>query len=214
MRAQTTRPVDVLILNLDRVLHAVAGGSRGTGRAYPANEVGDVPLEDNQRRHAAGLMRVNHAGEVAAQALYHAQSLTARSPRLRRQLSRAADEESDHLLWCRRRLVELGSRPSVLDPFWYSGSFALGVVAGVVGDRANLGFLAETEHQVVTHLDGHLQRLPAEDARSRAVVRQMREDEQEHAHSAEFHGAVPLPAPLKRAMAWAAKVMTTSAYWF
>jgi len=214
MRVPATHPVDVLIINLDRVLHAVAGGSRGTGRAYPAQEVAGVPLDDLQRRHAAGLMRVNHAGEVAAQALYHAQSLTARSPRLRRQLSRAADEESDHLRWCRRRLTELGSRPSVLDPCWYFGSFVIGVAAGVVGDRANLGFLAETEQQVVTHLESHLQRLPAADARSLAVVRQMRDDEQQHAHSAEIHGAVPMPGPVKRAMGFAARLMTTSAYWF
>ena len=214
MRAPATHPVDALILNLDRVLHAVAGGSRGTGRAYPANAVAGEPLNDHQRRHAAGLMRVNHAGEVAAQALYHAQSLTARSARLRGQLSRAADEESDHLRWCRRRLGELGSRPSVLDPCWYLGSFAIGLAAGVVGDRANLGFLAETEHQVVKHLEGHLQRLPAEDARSLAVVRQMRDDEQQHAHGAETHGAVPMPGPVKRAMGLAARLMTSSAYWF
>jgi len=213
MRKQKMKPVDALIVNLDRVLGALAGGSRGTGRHYPAQGVSGDPLEENQRRHAAGLMRVNHAGEVAAQALYHAQSLTARNPRLRNQLAQAADEESDHLRWCRQRLVELNSRTSVLDPFWYLGSFAIGAAAGAISDRANLGFLAETEHQVVAHLDGHLQRLPVEDSRSRAVVRQMREDERQHAHGAESSGAVSMPDLVKGAMSLASRLMTTSAYW-
>ena len=212
MPTPASNPVESLIENLDRILHAVAGGSRGTGRTYPASGVAQQELNDHQRRHAAGLMRVNHAGEVAAQALYHAQSLTARDSQLRAQLTHAADEESDHLLWCRRRLSELDSRPSALDPFWYLGSFAIGLAAGTLGDRLNLGFLAQTEHQVAAHLEGHLRELPAADARSYAVVKQMREDELQHAHGAESSGAVSLPGPIKRAMALAAKFMTTTAY--
>lgn len=213
MHERMNRPVDALIVNLDRVLGTLSGGSRGSGRPYPARALDDTPLEEGQRRHAAGLMRVNHAGEVAAQALYHAQSLSARNPRLRRRLAQAADEESDHLRWCRRRLLELRARPSILDPFWYLGSFAIGTAAGLISDRANLGFLAETEHQVVAHLDGHLRRLPDADTRSRAVVRQMREDELSHAHGAEGAGAASLPRAIRRAMGLAAGVMTTSAYW-
>ena len=212
MPIPASNPVESLIENLDRILHAVAGGSRGTGRSYPASGVAHQELSDQQRRHAAGLMRVNHAGEVAAQALYHAQSLTARDSKLRAQLTQAADEESDHLLWCRRRLSELDSTPSALDPFWYLGSFAIGVAAGTLGDRVNLGFLAQTEHQVAAHLEGHLRDLPEADARSYAVVKQMHEDELQHAHGAESRGAVSLPGPVKRAMTAAAKLMTTTAY--
>ncbi len=214
MNPRSNRLADVVVENLDRVLATVAGGSRGTGRPYPAQHLTDSELDNTQRRLCAGLMRVNHAGEVAAQALYHAQSLTARNPHLRGQLARAADEESDHLRWCRTRLTELNSRPSVLDPLWYAGSFAIGVAAGAVSDRVNLGFLAETEHQVVRHLDGHLQRLPAEDTRSLAIIRQMREDEQHHALGAQSSGAVTLPVAVKGAMQRVSKVMTTCAYWF
>ncbi len=205
-------PLDAMIINLDRALRAVGGAARGTGRGYPAGGSVEADLDDTSRRHAAGLMRVNHAGEVAAQALYHGQSLTARSPRVRRDLERAAAEEEDHLLWCRRRLEELGSGPSLLDPLWYAGSFALGAVAGLAGDRVNLGFLAETERQVEAHLEGHLDRLPADDARSRAVVAQMQRDEAEHARMAERGGAAALPRPLKRLMGLASKVMTGTAY--
>jgi len=141
-------------------------------------------------------MRVNHAGEVSAQALYQGQSLTARDPSLRMKLKSASIEESDHLNWCRRRLEELGEKPSRLDPFWYLGSFVLGITAGIAGDRWNLGFLAETEHQVVCHLDSHIKRLPTEDVRSRAIVTQMKEDELGHARLAEKLGAAELPSPV------------------
>jgi ubiquinone biosynthesis monooxygenase Coq7 len=157
-------------------------------------------------------MRVNHAGEVAAQALYHGQALTTRDPQLRRVLEQSAREEDDHLHWCRQRLDELEGRTSLLDPFWYAGALTFGAVAGLAGDRVNLGFLAETEHQVVAHLSDHLSRLPPTDERSRAVLEQMRTDEAAHARTAEDRGAVDLPSPVKRAMRLASRVMTRTAY--
>ena len=204
--------LDVLVLNLDRALRAVAGVARGTGRDYPAATLPEQPMSDTERRHAAGLMRVNHAGEVAAQALYHGQSVTARSERVRADLEKAAAEEEDHLLWCRQRLDELEERPSLLDPLWYAGSFAMGCAAGLAGDRLNLGFLEETERQVEAHLEGHLERLPDVDVRSRAVVEQMQRDEARHARMAHDGGAAPLPAPVRRAMTLVSKVMTRTAY--
>ena len=202
-------PLDAIIVNLDRALRCVGGAARGTGRPYPGEAQPADVMDDAHRRHAAALMRVNHAGEVAAQALYHGQSLTARGERVRRDLEQAACEEEDHLIWCRRRLAELQDRPSVLDPFWYAGSFAMGAAAGLAGDRINLGFLAETERQV----EAHLERLPPEDRRSRAVVEQMREDEVAHARMAERGGAATLPRPVRGAMRLVAKVMTGTAYW-
>jgi ubiquinone biosynthesis monooxygenase Coq7 len=157
-------------------------------------------------------MRVNHAGEVAAQALYHGQALTAKNPDLRRALEQSALEEDDHMHWCRQRLAELGGRTSLLDPFWYAGALTFGAVAGLAGDRVNLGFLAETEHQVVAHLTDHLSRLPESDGRSRAVLVQMRADEAAHARTAEDRGAIELPSPVKRAMRFASRVMTRTAY--
>jgi len=165
----------------------------------------------DQKRLAAGLMRVNHAGEMAAQALYQGQSLTARDPKLADKLKYASIEEADHLNWCRNRLEELDERPSLLDPLWYAGSFAIGMAAGIAGDRWNLGFLAETEHQVVRHLDNHLDRLPENDVRSRAIVEQMKIDEQGHAELAENLGAAELPQPIKQFMKLTSKVMTNLA---
>ena len=210
---EPAHPLDAMIVNLDRALRAVSGVARGTGRPYPAEDTPDDPLPDAARRHSAGLMRVNHAGEVAAQALYHGQSLTARSSRVRADLERAAAEEEDHLLWCRRRLDELHQGPSLLDPFWYAGSFAVGAVAGLAGDRVNLGFLEETERQVEAHLEGHLGRLPPEDRRSRAVITQMQRDEASHARMARRGGAAPLPPPIRKAMSLVSRVMTRTAYW-
>lgn len=170
-------------------------------------------MSPEQRRMSIGLMRVNHAGEVSAQALYHGQSLTARQTEVRGSLEQAAAEENDHLAWCKERLDELGGRPSVLSPVWYAGSFAMGAVAGLLGDRWNLGFLAETERQVVEHLEGHLERLPESDQRSRAILEQMREDEAGHATSALQHGGAELPSPIRRLMGATARVMTGTAYW-
>jgi len=170
-------------------------------------------LSAPQRRHAAALMRVNHVGEVCAQALYTAQAATTRDPALRAHFEEAAREENDHLAWTRDRLEELGDRPSLLNPFWYAGAFGLGLLAGRLGDRVSLGFVVETERQVEAHLQSHLERLPAGDHASRAIVAQMKEDEAVHARQAEDAGALMLPAPAKALMRAAAKVMTTTAHY-
>jgi 3-demethoxyubiquinol 3-hydroxylase len=203
--------VDRLISELDRALRTLAGITRGS-RVSPADGVADVQLDDGARAHAAALMRVNHVGEVCAQALYQGQSLTARNEEAKRAFERAAREEEDHLAWSAERIRELGGRPSALNPVWYAGSFAIGVVAGALGDKWNLAFLAETEHQVEEHLSGHLDRLPKEDQRTRAVVQAMRADEAQHRSSAVQLGAGELPDPIKLAMRFASRVMTSVAY--
>ncbi|HUS25351.1 MAG TPA: 2-polyprenyl-3-methyl-6-methoxy-1,4-benzoquinone monooxygenase [Candidatus Binatia bacterium] len=172
------------------------------------------PLDETARNHAAGLMRVNHAGEVAAQALYRGQALTARGTTTRTHLLAAADEEQAHLSWCRQRLDELGDRPSRLDPLWYAGSFAIGALAGLAGDRWSLGFVEETERQVSEHLSGHMDTLPAGDTRSRAIVAAMRADEEIHGRAAAELGALRLPEFVREAMRSMARVMTRTAYWF
>jgi len=182
-------------------------------RALPEGGQADAALPPPERHHAAGLMRVNHAGEVAAQALYHGQSFFARSESVRDHLLHAAAEEADHLRWCEQRLAELGEAPSRLAPVWYGASFAMGALAAVAGDRYSLGFVEETERQVVRHLDGHLQRLPPEDRRSRAILEQMRSDEARHGAEARAAGGTDLPLPVRFAMSAVAKVMTRTAYW-
>jgi len=201
---------DQLIGQVDHALNNIFCRQHSS-REFPAEQTAGESLSVSETRRAAGLMRVNHAGEMAAQALYHGQSLTARDPELRGQLMQASREESDHLNWCRRRLDELEARPSLLDPLWYGGSLAIGVAAGIAGDRWNLGFLAETEHQVVRHLDDHLERLPKQDARSRTIITQMRSDELGHAKLAESLGAAQLPKPIQGLMRLTSKVMTTLA---
>jgi len=206
---------DALIGQLDHVLNNVFC-EQASSRPYPADamppdDLNPEPLSTQEKQNAAGLMRVNHAGEISAQALYQGQSLTARDPSLRGKLAQASIEESDHLNWCRRRLRELDAQPSRLDPFWYAGSFTLGMAAGIAGDRWNLGFLAETEYQVVRHLDAHLAALPEADARSRAIVTQMKEDELGHAHLAEDLGAAELPPVVKGLMKLTSRVMTSVA---
>jgi ubiquinone biosynthesis monooxygenase Coq7 len=203
--------VDRLIVEFDRALRAVAGVAQAS-RASPAGEVEENVFNEEQRAHAAALMRVNHVGEVCAQALYQGQSLTARDPVAREALQKAAREEEDHLAWSAERIRELGGRPSLLNPLWYAGAFAIGAAAGALGDKWNLAFLAETEHQVEEHLGGHLEALPPEDRRTRAVVEAMRADEARHRAAAVELGAAELPAPLKHAMRLASKVMTTVAY--
>ena len=203
----------------DDALRMLAGGPGGreaqrTGRPCPAPAT-DAPHQEPEgetRRHAAALMRVNHAGEIAAQGLYHGQSLTAADPAVRDHLRRAAREEGDHLAWCRERLNVLHDRPSLLDPLWYSGAVAMGALAGLVNDRTSLGFVVETERQVEAHLTEHLAALPAGDTADRAVVEQMRLDEVAHGAAARDCGAVELPAPVRAAMRLAGKVMTTVAY--
>jgi len=204
---------DRIIEEMDRALNNIFC-KQVSSRPYPAETAiaDEAPvMSDDQKRLAAGLMRVNHAGEMAAQALYQGQSLTARDPKLADKLKYASIEEADHLNWCRNRLEELDERPSLLDPLWYAGSFAIGMAAGIAGDRWNLGFLAETEHQVVRHLDSHLDRLPENDIRSRAIVAQMKIDEQGHAELAENLGAAELPQPIKQFMKLTSKVMTNLA---
>lgn len=204
--------LDRLIIDVDRGLRALQGETPAVGRDNPAGDAPEPELSEAQRRHVAGLMRVDHAGEVAAQALYHGQAVTARSPRLRDAMQQAAREEGDHLRWCRERLEELGDRSSRLDPLWYLGSFAIGAAAGLAGDRWSLGFVVETERQVMRHLDGHLASLPAGDRRSRAILEQMREDEGVHATTALESGAAELPSPVKRLMTLTARLMTETAY--
>jgi len=204
--------VDDLIGEFDRALRAIAGVAEAARRT-PAEGVSEAQLSASEREHAVALMRVNHVGEVCAQALYQGQALTARNPGAKAALERAAREETEHLAWTERRIAELGGRKSLLNPAWYAGSFALGALAGLAGDRWNLGFLAETERQVVAHLGGHLLRLPEEDSRSRAIVETMREDEARHATSAVGHGAADLPEPAKAAMRLSSKVMTETAFW-
>jgi ubiquinone biosynthesis monooxygenase Coq7 len=212
------RLLDPLIAAADRALRALAAPAHAS-RPYPAPPAsltaasGGPALDDAQRRESAALMRVNHAGEVAAQALYHGQALVARSPATRELLLRAAHEETDHLGWCEQRLRELGSAPSLLNPLWYLGSFAIGAMAAAFGDGASLGFVAETERQVEGHLDEHLRRLPEADATSRAVVAAMRRDEIAHASAARAAGAIELPSLVRELMRGTAKVMTRTAYW-
>jgi ubiquinone biosynthesis monooxygenase Coq7 len=203
--------IDDLLLSFDRALRTVTGAVTAS-RPTPGAGLAAGELSPEERRHAAGLMRVNHTGEVCAQALYAAQALVARDPAVKRELAGAAREEEEHLAWTQQRLAELGDRASLLNPLWYAGSFAIGVAAGFAGDRVNLGFVVETERQVEEHLTGHMERLPAADARSRAIVEQMRDDEARHGAMAEAAGAIDLPFPVRRLMRAAADVMRVIAY--
>ena len=206
---------DRVVMGLAEGLGSLFGSSRP--RTPPATPVPAAPLavlDEAARREAANLMRVNHAGEVAAQGLYHGQALTARNPETRRHLLEAAGEEQNHLEWCESRLKELGDGPSRLRPLWYGASFAMGAAAGLFGDRWSLGFVAETERQVSEHLDEHIQKLPAGDAKSREVLQAMRADEQRHGLEAEHMGGAPLPAPVRGLMRRIAKVMKEGAYRF
>ena len=212
-------PLDRLLSIIDHGLKTVAGDPRGVGlraRAAPGPAAPSPGPDAGSpaARHSAGLMRVNHAGEVAAQALYHGQALVARDPEVRAFMLNAAHEEGDHLAWCAARLRALGSRPSLLDPLWYAGSVAIGAFAGLAGDAISLGFITETERQVEGHIEEHLARLPPEDGASRAILEQMQRDEIAHGEHARARGARELPAPVRALMRLTAKLMTTSAYWF
>ena len=203
-------PLDRFIIEFDRALRSIVGATP-MRRPVPQS----APMENlttQEKQHAAGLMRVNHVGEVCAQALYQSQKLHAKSADLKDKLEHAAIEEEDHLAWCEQRLSELDSRPSLLNPLWYAGSFVLGSVAGLAGDKVSLGFVSETEKQVENHLNGHLTELPTNDYRSRAIVAQMREDEIAHGQMARDEGGIDLPNPVKSAMKMMAKVMTSTAY--
>ena len=205
-------PLDRLIIEFDTALRSVVGGAN-SGRPTPGSAVTpNQSLDAAERKHAAGLMRVNHVGEVCAQALYQSQKLVARSPQIQEMLNHSAQEEMDHLAWCETRLQELGSHTSYLNPLWYAGSFAIGLAAGLAGDKWSLGFVVETEKQVENHLESHLEKLPSEDHRSRAIVEQMRIDEIEHGQAALHAGGVVLPEPIQKVMQAMSQVMTTTAY--
>lgn len=204
--------MDDLISGFDRLLRVVSGVARAS-RPNPAAKLPGTQLSDVERRHSAGLMRVNHVGEVCAQALYDAQSRFARTEALRRQFREAGREEEDHLAWTAERISELGSRTSVLNPFWYAGAYLTGMIAAKAGDARSLGFVVETERQVEAHLASHLERLPENDEKSRAIVEQMRTDEIVHGSDAQALGADPMPAPVKMGMRAMAKVMTSAAYY-
>ena len=203
---------DQLILQFDRALRTVFAPAQAR-RESPARAEMESPVAAEEKTNSIRLMRINHTGEVCAQALYQGQALTARNPEIRATLGRAADEEQDHLAWCESRLNELGGRKSLLNPLWYGGSFALGAFSGLLGDRWNMAFLAETERQVEGHLTGHLGQLPASDAKSRAVLEQMRRDESAHGATAQAHGAAEMPEPLKIAMRVGSHVMKSTTYW-
>jgi ubiquinone biosynthesis monooxygenase Coq7 len=213
MKTRQLTPLDRLLASANNALRTVAAPAGRSARPNPAANILDIDMDTAQKRHAAGLMRVNHAGEVAAQALYQGHAAVARDKCVEQQMQRAADEEFDHLAWCEQRINELGEDVSKLSPFWYAGAFAIGAASGVLGDKWSLGFIAETERQVCAHLDSHLDSLPPGDAKSRAIVEQMRDEEEEHGENAIDAGAAELPEPIRRLMQMTAKVMTKTAYW-
>ena len=205
---------DQLIDNLDRALRTLTPKAQVANRHSPAQEQPEAELSEQEKRHAAGLMRVNHSGEVCAQALYQGQALTARLAKVRKEMEQAAEEEIDHLAWCEQRLTELNAKPSILNPIWYAASFGIGAAAGLINDKASLGFVAATEDQVCAHLRDHLESLPASDAKSRAIVKVMLEDEQQHGEMAIRAGGWQFPPPVKRIMRRVAGAMTATSYRF
>lgn len=212
MEKRHYNPLDRLIINIDQAVRTLAGKPLVTGRPNPAEGRAEDELDPTEKTRSMRLMRVNHAGEVAAQALYQGQALTARRTSVRGRMQRAAEEENDHLDWCQRRVDELGGRVSLLNPLWYLGSFAIGAAAGAVGDKWSLGFVAETEKQVGQHLDGHLARISPRDGKSRAIIEQMKSDEARHGADARDAGGADLPRPVRQLMKLASRVMTGTAY--
>ena len=204
--------VDRILVGLDQALKTVNSEPTRATRPNPAAGLDEPELTDTEQAHAAGLMRVNHAGEIAAQGLYQGHAAVARSPEIEEQMKQAADEELDHLAWCEQRLGELGTEPSLLRPLWYAGSFTIGAASGVLGDKWSLGFIEETEKQVSEHLAGHLDGLPENDVKSRAIVAQMREEEETHGENARKAGAAQLPTTVRRLMKAIAGVMKITAY--
>jgi ubiquinone biosynthesis monooxygenase Coq7 len=205
--------LDQICMGFDQACRTIFGKADTTDRPYPAAKQKEPDLTTEQKKYSASLMRINHAGEVCAQALYHGQGLVSRRPDVKAKMQNAMIEEGDHLAWCSTRLTELGSRTSYLNPFWYVGSFAIGVTAGLIGDQWSLGFLAETENQVVKHLQQHLQLLPTQDQKSYQVLQQMQQDEAQHRDDALHAGAADLPSPIKKLMQLMSKVMVKTAYW-
>ena len=212
MNERILDPLDRFLVGINDALTTIARPASRSTRANPAADLPEADLNDHEKSHAAGLMRVNHAGEVAAQGLYQGHAAVSRDPSIEQQMRDAASEELDHLGWCEQRLDELDSRPSILSPVWYAGAFAIGAASGALGDRWALGFVEETEQQVAEHLAGHLQDLPDADERSRAIVSRMHDEEQAHGENARAAGAIKLPAPLKKLMRLTAKIMTQTAY--
>ena len=212
MHSRQLTPLDRLLTSVNNALRTVAAPAGRPARPNPAADMEDAPVDEREKAHAAGLMRVNHAGEVCAQALYQGHAAVARDPEIEDQMQKAAEEEFDHLAWCEQRLEELGESPSKLSPFWYAGAFAIGAASGILGDKWSLGFIAETEDQVCAHLDSHLEKLPHSDKRSRTIVAQMRDEEAEHGENAIDAGAAELPQPVKRLMRLTARIMTSTAY--
>ncbi len=214
MNNRTTSALDALITGFDETLRQIAGINQTAGRPSPGNDIADSDALTREQAQLAGrLMRINHAGEVAAQALYRGQALATDNEAVRNAMEEAAAEETDHLVWCQERMDELNTRPSVLNPFWYAGSFTLGYVAGKAGDDWSLGFVGETERQVEQHLDHHLDRLPETDRRSRAIIETMKEDEARHGQTAMDAGGRELPGWARKMMRLTSKVMTRGAYW-
>ena len=211
MNVRTLNPLDRLLVGCERALEAIAGSPQAH-RHSPATGLAEAELDETERRHAAGLMRINHTGEVCAQALYFGQAALARDADNRQHLLHAAAEETDHLAWCAQRLQQLDSRPSLLNPLWYAGSYAIGAAAALAGDPVSLGFVVETERQVEAHLAEHLEKLPAQDGRSRAVLTQMQADEIRHAQAAQQRGGIELPFPLPQLMHVSSMVMKAVAY--
>lgn len=207
-------PLDKLFTELNRGLAPALETNAIADRPTPAQSLPEASMSDSEREHAMRLMRVNHAGEVAAQALYHGQAVTAKLPEVRAEMEHAAEEENDHLAWCEQRIRELGGEVSALQPFWYAGSFALGALAGAIGDKWSLGFVAETEKQVVKHLEEHETQLPAEDHKTRAILKQMKQDEAEHGEKAMQAGGAELPELVQLMMSLSSKIMTKTAYWW
>ncbi|MEX2125548.1 MAG: 2-polyprenyl-3-methyl-6-methoxy-1,4-benzoquinone monooxygenase [Woeseia sp.] len=212
MQERELGAIDRLFSGIDTLLRGIAAPTLRSKRTSPADSVADAPLSASERRHSAALMRVNHAGEIAAQGLYLGHAAVARSAAIADHMQTAADEELDHLSWCEQRLLELGAAPSRLRPLWYAGAWAIGASSGLLGDRWSLGFVEETERQVAEHLSGHLGRLPAGDARSRAIVERMRAEEQQHGAKAKVLGAHELPPAIRSLMRCCAKLMTQTSY--
>ncbi|MCF8003411.1 MAG: 2-polyprenyl-3-methyl-6-methoxy-1,4-benzoquinone monooxygenase [Chromatiaceae bacterium] len=213
MNNRDYNPIDRALIGMDQTLRTLFGRPAVTERVNPAKKLPEVELTEEERLHIGRLMRVNHTGEVCAQALYQGQALTARDHSVRERLERSAQEENDHLAWCEERMQELGARKSLFNPLWYAGSFAMGTAAGIAGDKWSLGFVVETERQVEDHLDEHIAQVPADDHRTRAVLDQMKLDEAHHAQVAKGAGGAELPEPVKLAMRAISKVMTRGAYW-
>lgn len=204
--------IDTLIGNFDQALRTLSPEAVSASRPSPAKTVEEKDLSESEQKHSAGLMRINHTGEVCAQALYQGQALTAKLPEVKEQMETAAAEETDHLSWCEDRLTELNNRPSIFNPIWYAMSFGLGATAGLIGDKWSLGFVAETEHQVCEHLNEHLEKLPEQDSKSKAILEQMLIDEGQHASMAEQAGAADLPQTFKQSMTLMSQIMKATTY--